>query len=215
MSDSTIRQDIMDELDFEPSIDAANVGVAVKDGIVTLTGNVKTFIERMTAEDAVKRVKGVRGLASEIEVVPIGSNKVTDEDIVQRCLNVLKWNTGIPEGAIQVKVSKGLVTLEGSAPWQYQKAAAENAIRRLPGVIGINNKIAIMPQTSPADVKKRIEEAFRRDAEVEAKAITVSVTGGTVTLEGRVKAWAERKAAVRAAWSALGVKVVDDRISVV
>ncbi|MEK1889753.1 MAG: BON domain-containing protein [Phyllobacterium sp.] len=214
MSDGAIRQDVIDELDFEPSIDAANVGVAVKDGIVTLTGNVKTYIERMTAEHAATRVKGVKGLASEIEVVPFGSNKVTDEDIVQRCLNVLKWNTTIPEGAIQVKVSKGWVTLEGRATWQYQKDAAESAIRRLAGVVGITNWIAISPQTSPTDIKKRIEEAFRRDAEVEAKAITVSVTGSTVTLEGRVKAWAERKAAERAAWSAPGVKLVDDRITV-
>lgn len=214
MSDSSIRQDIIDELDFEPSINAANVGVAVQNGIVTLTGNVDTYIERMTAEAAARRVKGVKGIALEIEVVPFGSNKVTDEDIVQRCLNVLKWNTTIPDGAIQVKVSKGWVTLEGSTPWQYQKDAAEHAIRRLAGVVGITNWIAIAPHTSPADIKNRIEEAFKRDAELEAKAITVSVTNGTVKLEGRVKAWTERKAAERAAWSAPGVKLVDDRITV-
>jgi osmotically-inducible protein OsmY len=214
MSDSSIRQDIIDELEFEPSIDAANIGVAVHAGIVTLTGNVQTYIERITAEGAARRVKGVKGIALEIEVMPTGSHKVTDEDIVQRCLNVLKWNTTIPEGTVQVRVSKGYVTLEGSAAWQYQKDAAESAIRHLAGVVGLTNWIAINPQTSPTDIKKRIEEAFRRDAELEAKAITVSVTNGTVKLEGRVKAWAERKAAERAAWSAPGVKLVDDRITV-
>lgn len=214
MSDSSIRQRIIDELEFEPSIDAANIGVAVNDGIVTLSGNVKTYIERLTAEDAARRVKGVKGIALEIEVTPTGQHRVTDEEIVKRSLNVLKWNTTIPEGSVQVEVRKGWVTLKGNAVWQYQKDAAENAIRRLAGVVGINNWVEIKPQTSTIDIKKRIEDAFKRDAELEAKAITVSVVGSTVKLEGRVHAWSERKAAERAAWSAEGVKIVDDRITV-
>lgn len=214
MSDSSIRQRIIDELEFEPSIDAANIGIAVNDGVVTLSGNVKTYIERLTAEDAARRVKGVKGIALEIEVTPTGQHRVTDEEIVKRSLSVLKWNTTIPEGSVQVEVRKGWVTLKGNAVWQYQKDAAENAIRRLAGVVGINNWVEIKPQTSTVDIKKRIEDAFKRDAELEAKAITVSVVGSTVKLEGRVHAWSERKAAERAAWSAEGVKIVDDRITV-
>ena len=214
MNDSTLRQDIIDELDFEPSIDAASIGVAVEDGVVTLTGHVSTYAQKATAEDAVRRVKGVRGIAEEIEVRPFGTNKTADDEIAKRALQTITWNTVIPDGAIQVKVQDGWVTLTGKVDWQYQKTAATVTIGGLAGVLGVYNKIEVKPHASVSDVKKRIEDALKRNAEVEAKAIRVNVVNGKVTLEGRVNNWAERRATERAAWSAPGVQSVDDRITI-
>ena len=214
MNDSTLRQDIIDELDFEPSIDAASIGVAVEDGVVTLTGHVSTYAQKATAEDAVRRVKGVKGIAEEIEVRPFGTNKTADDEIVKRALQTITWNTVIPDGAIQVKVQDGWVTLTGKVDWQYQKTAATQTIGGLAGVLGVYNKIEVKPHASVSDVKKRIEDALKRNAEVEAKAIRVNVVNGKVTLEGRVNNWAERSATERAAWSAPGVRSVDDRITI-
>lgn len=214
MNDSTLRQDIIDELDFEPSIDAASIGVAVEDGVVTLSGHVSTYAQKATAEDAVRRVKGVRGIAEEIEVRPFGTNKTADDEIAKRALQTITWNTVIPDGAIQVKVQDGRVTLTGKVDWQYQKTAATQTIGGLAGVLGVYNKIEVKPHASVSDVKKRIEDALKRNAEVEAKAIRVNVVNGKVTLEGRVNNWAERSATERAAWSAPGVQSVDDRITI-
>ena len=214
MNDSTLRQDIIDELDFEPSIDAASIGVAVEDGVVTLTGHVSTYAQKATAEDAVRRVKGVRGIAEEIEVRPFGTNKTADDEIAKRALQTITWNTVIPDGAIQVRVQDGWVTLTGKVDWQYQKTAATQTIGGLAGVLGVYNKIEVKPHASVSDVKRRIEDALKRNAEVEAKAIRVNVVNGKVTLEGRVNNWAERSATERAAWSAPGVQSVDDRITI-
>ncbi|WP_099867919.1 BON domain-containing protein [Pararhizobium haloflavum] len=213
MLDNTLRQNIIDELEFEPSIDAADIGVAVDNGVVTLTGHVATYSEKVTAEDVVKRVRGVRAIAEEIEVRPVGSYSTADDEIARRVLNVIKWNTTIPEESIQVKVQKGWVSLSGTLEWQYQKNAVASAVRNLTGVIGVSNLIQIKPKATTADIKKRIEEAFKRDAEIEAQGIRVGVRDGKVTLEGHVKVWAERQAAERAAWSAPGVKAVEDRIT--
>jgi osmotically-inducible protein OsmY len=214
MNDSTLRQDIIDELDFEPSIDAASIGVAVEDGVVTLTGHVSTYAQRATAEDAVRRVTGVKGIAQEIEVRPFGTHKTADDEIAKRALQTITWNTVIPDGAIQVKVEDGWVTLTGKVDWQYQKTAATQIIGGLAGVLGVYNKIEVKPHASVSDVKKRIEDALKRNAEVEAKAIRVNVVDGKVTLEGRVNNWAERSATERAAWSAPSVRSVDDRITI-
>ncbi len=213
MLDKTLRQNIIDELEFEPSIDAADIGVAVENGVVTLTGHVATYLEKVTAEDVVKRVRGVRAIAEEIEVRPAGANITADDEIARRALNVIKWNTTIPDDQVQVKVQKGWVTLSGSAEWQYQKNAVASAVRNLSGVTGVSNLIQIKPKISTFDIKKRIEDALKRDAELEAQGIRVDVRDGKVTLEGHVRAWAERQAAERAAWSAPGVKAVDDRIT--
>lgn len=213
MSDIQLRQDILDELDFEPSIDAADVGVAVEDGVITLTGHVPTYAQKITVEDVVRRVKGVKGIAQHIEVRPFGTHRTADDEIAKRAVNTIKWNTSVPAGAVQVKVQDGWVTLTGKVDWQYQKAAAADAVRDLSGVVGVLNQIQINPRASASDVKKRIEDALKRNAEIEAQAIRVNVLdGGKVTLEGRVQAWAERRAAERAAWSAPGVSAVDDRI---
>lgn len=216
MSDLSLRQDIIDELDFEPSIDAADIGVAVENGIVTLTGHVPTYSQKVTVEDVVRRVKNVKGIAQEIEVRPIGSNRTADDEIAKRAVNILRWNTPIPEGTVQVKVQKGWVTLTGKVDWFYQKDSAARAVRDLAGVVGLTNQIEIKQHASATDVKKRIEEALKRNAEVEAKAIKVEVLeNGRIRLDGKVQAWPERSAAVRAAWSAPGVTSVEDRIAII
>jgi osmotically-inducible protein OsmY len=214
MSDITLRQDIMDELEFEPSIAAANIGVAVHSGVVTLTGHVPTYVQKSTVENVVKRVKGVKGIAEEIEVRAFGQHRSADDEIARRALNTISWNTVVPTGAVQVKVQKGFVTLSGNVEWQYQKNAAAAAVRPLEGVSGILNLIDVTPHVSTGDVKRRIEEALKRNAEVEAKAIRVDVADGRVTLEGHVQTWPERRAAEHAAWSAAGVKTVVDHITV-
>jgi osmotically-inducible protein OsmY len=214
MDDSSLRQDIIDELEFEPSIDPAHIGVAVERGVVTLTGHVSTYAQKAAAEDVVRRIKGVKGIAQEIEVRPIGANKTADDEIAKRALDSLRWNTSVPHDAVQIKVQGGWVTLNGKVDWHYQKAAAENAVSNLAGVKGFYNKIEVKPHASAADVKKRIEDALKRNAEVEAKAIRVDVSEGNVTLEGKVNAWAERRAAERAAWSAPGVRSVEDLLTI-
>lgn len=214
MDDITLRQNILDELEFEPSIDAASIGITVDNGIVTLTGHVGSYSQKETAERVVKRVKGVRGIAQEIEVRVFGALETTDEDIARRALNMLDWNVSVPRNAVQVKVQKGWVTLSGKVEWQYQKNAAADSVRELAGVVGVSNMIDITPRVSAADVKKRIEDAFKRDAELDSQGVRVDVSGGSVTLRGKVHTWSERRAAERAAWSAPGVKTVNDQIAV-
>lgn len=214
MDSITLRQDILDELEFEPSIEAAHIGVAVANGVVTLTGHVSTYSQKRKVEEVVRRVKGVRGIAEEIEVRPAGSHRTADDEIARRSLNVISWNTMIPDDQVQVKVEDGWVTLSGKVQWQYQRNAAGEAVRDLDGVLGVVNMIEVAPHATAADVKKRIEDALKRNAEVEAEAITVSVEDGTVKLEGHVHDWSERAAAERAAWSAPGVKAVQDHIHI-
>ncbi|AMS42150.1 MULTISPECIES: BON domain-containing protein [Aminobacter] len=214
MSDIVLRQDVLDELDFEPSINAAHIGVAVDHRVVTLTGHVSTYAQKAAAEGAVRRVKGVRGVAQEIEVRPFGAHATADDEIARRAVTILAWNTTIPENAVQVMVQRGWVTLTGTVAWQYQKTAATDVVQRLGGVVGISNNIEIKPHLTSADVSKKIKSALVRSAEIEAQAIQVSVSDGTVRLEGHVRTWSERMAAERAAWSIPGVTQVDDRISV-
>lgn len=213
--DSILKQDIIDELDFEPSIDAANIGVAVANGVVTLTGHVPTYAQKSTIENAVRRVKGVKAIAEEIEVRPFGANRTADDEIARRAVDTIGWNTSVPSGSVQVKVQKGWVTLTGKVEWRYQKTAAADAVRDLAGVVGVQNEITVEAHASVLDIKKRIEDALKRSAEVEAQAIQVHVLdGGKVTLEGRVHDLSERSAAARAAWAAPGVNMVDDRLTI-
>ena len=214
MNDNSLRQDIIDELDFEPSIEAADIGVAVEQGVVTLTGHVPTYSQKATVEDVVRHVKGVKGIAEEIEVRPFGTHRTADDEIVKRAVNTIKWNTAVPSDSIQVTVEDGWLTLTGKVEWQYQKTAAADSVRGLAGVVSVTNQIEVKPHASALDVKKRIQDALKRNAEVEAKAIKVNVVDGKVTLEGRVNLWSERSAAERAAWSAPGVSLVVDRITV-
>ena len=216
MQDTALRELILDELEFEPSVDAANIGVAVDGGIVTITGHVPTYAERTTAEHAVAGVKGVKGIACEIEVRPVGTNFTADDEIARRAVQSLEWNVSVPRDKVQVKVKQGWVTLTGKVEWQYQKSASYGAVQGLAGVKGVINDVDVAPHLATVgDVKKRIEDALTRTAELDAQAIRVEVRDGKVKLEGKVKAWRERQVAERAAWSAPGVTAVEDRISVV
>jgi osmotically-inducible protein OsmY len=214
MDDKVLRQFIIDELDFEPSIDAANVGVAVENGVVTLSGHVASYAEKIAAERAVQRVKGVKAIAEEIEVRHPDQAKRSDDEIAQRALNILKWSVQVPADSIQVKVEKGWVTLSGTVPWQYQRLAAESAVRKLSGVRGVTNLTEIKPDVAASDIQRKIMDSLKRNAEVEADSIRVVVDNDKVTLEGKVKAWYERELAERAAWSAPGVTVVEDRLTI-
>ncbi len=212
MSDASIRQNVMDELDFEPSVSSEHIGVAVDKGIVTLTGHVGSYIEKLAAERAARRVKGVLAIAEEIKVRFPEDKKTADDEIAQRAVNTLKWSSLVPQGAVHVKVQDGWVGLGGEVVWRYQRTAAENGVRRLSGVAGVVNSITVKSQIQPSEVSKKIEEALRRNAEVEASRIKVSAQGGHVTLEGYVHDWRERRAVEDAAWSVPGVVGVEDRL---
>ena len=214
MGDKTLRQAVMDELEWEPSIGAQHIGVAVEDGVVTLTGHVGSYIERLAAEKAVKRVKGVRAIAEEIEVRFPSDKKTSDDQIAKRTLDLIAWDSTIPKDRIQIKVQNGFVTLTGEVDWFYQRDDAEAAVRKLTGVKGLSNEIKVKPQVRITDIKQRIETALKRNAEFEADAIKVTVQEGRVILDGKVKAWYERELAERTAWSAPGVISVEDRISI-
>jgi len=214
MPDIDLRQSVLEELDFDPSFDADGIGVAVENGVVTLTGHVRSYAAKLAVERAVQRVKGVHGIAEEIEIRYPADKRTADDQIAERALSSIKWNAQVPGDAVLVKVEKGWVRLSGTVDWQFQRIAAESAVRRLSGVAGISNMITIKPQVRPTDVKSKILDALKRNAQLEADAIRVSVDNDTVTLEGNVKAWYERGIAERAAWSAPGVSKVEDRISV-
>jgi osmotically-inducible protein OsmY len=215
MDDKKLRQDVLDELEFEPSVDAANIGVSVDDGVVTLTGHVSSFAEKIAAENAVRHVKGVLAIAEAIEVRYPDDKKTSDDEIAKRAVSILKWYNLIPQSAVHVTVQKGWVTLTGEVPWQYQKKAAQDAVRKLSGIAGVINNILIKPLVYVTDVKKKIEDALTRRTKVEAQDIRVTVRqGNMVSLEGKVDSWEEREAAESAAWSVAGVQFVDDRLSV-
>lgn len=215
MNDKQLRQNVMDELDFEPSIDAADIGVAVESGVVTLTGHVPNYAQKLAAERAVWRVKGVKAIAEEIQVRFPGDKKQNDDEIAQRALNIIAWNTFIPRDSVRVKVQNGYVTLTGQVDWNYQREAAAADVRNLGGVIGVTNDISLKPVVQTVDVKQRITDALMRHAEIEASHVQVSVhDGGTVNLEGEVDTWDEREAVVRAAWSAPGVRAVTEHLRI-
>lgn len=215
MNDKQLRQNVIDELDFEPSIDAANIGVAVDDGVVTLTGHASSYAAKIAAEYATRRVKGVRAIAQEIEVRYPSEKKTADDEIAKRALSVLKWHTRIPQDAVKVTVQKGWVTLSGELTWQYQRKAAEDVVRQLSGVTQVTNSISVKPTVYASDIKKKIEDALARNAQVEAQAIRVNVLDGNkVSLEGKVDSWDDREVAENAAWSVAGVQSVDDRLKV-
>lgn len=215
MNDGALRQDVIDELEFEPSLDAANIGVAVHNGVVTLTGHVGSYSEKNAAERAAQRVKGVRAIAEEIEVRFAGHAMTNDDEIAARALSIIAWDARIPGDAVKVKVQRGWVTLSGTLPWHFQRVAAESAVRRLSGVTGVINDIAVRSpiRPKPQDVRDKIVSALKRNAELEGGAIRVSVDDDKVTLEGKVSAWSERGVAERAAWSVPGVSRVDDRLA--
>lgn len=213
-SDLQLHKDVLDELRWDPRVNEAEIGVAAKDGVVTLTGSVPTFAQKYAAEKDVERVTGVRAIADDLHVRPSGTFLRNDTDIAHSAVNALAWDIEVPADKITTKVESGWITLMGEVDWNYQKTAAERAVRYLGGVRGISNLIEVKPKVTPQEVKTKIEAALKRNAELDAKRITVETSGAKVTLKGNVRSWAERTDAERAAWSAPGVKEVDDRLMV-
>jgi osmotically-inducible protein OsmY len=213
-TDSELQRDVLDELAWEPSVNAAEIGVSAKDGIVTLSGYVSSYAERYAAEDAAKRVYGVKAIANELKVKLPGSSIRSDEDIAATAVRALESNVFVPADKIRVTVRDGWLTLEGTVEWQYQKHAAERAVRYLTGVKGVTDLITIQPRVTSTEVKQKIEEALKRSAEMDARRVDVKVRDGEVILEGTVRSWAEREEAERAAWAAPGVRRVEDHIAV-
>ena len=213
MQDKAIKKMLQDELEWEPSIDSADIGVTVESGVVHLTGHVANYLQKMAAETAVKRVKGVRGYVDDLQIRAFAET-YSDEAIAGRIANLIDWHVAVPAGAVKVKVDKGFVTLSGKVDWQFQRSAAEKGVRAVSGVRGLNNQIEVEPHVEAADIKRRIEDALARQADLEADKIRVSVDGGKVRLEGRVRAWFEREIAERAAWAAPGVSAVEDRVAI-
>lgn len=215
MNDRELRQHVIDELDFEPSIDSADIGVAAENGVITLTGHVPSYAQKMAAERATWRVKGVKAIAQEMKVRIPGDKQRDDDEIARRAVDILAWNSLIPRDAIHVRVQNGFVTLSGQLDWNFQRKAAEADIRKLTGVAGVINEITLKPAIQAVDIKQRITDALKRHAESEARNIKVDVRDGdTVSLEGEVDNWDERQAVVNAAWSAPGVRSVEDRLRI-
>ena len=213
-TDAQLKTDVMNELQWEPSIDATHVGVAVNDGIVTLTGHLDTYAEKFAIEHAVQRVEGVKGVAVELDVKLAPDHQRSDTEIALAAESALKWHALVPKDRIQIKVEHGWLTLSGDVDWEYQRKNACSAVLELTGVVGVSNLISIKPRPASADIANRIREALARHAEREARHIEVTVNGSTVTLHGRVDSWAERAAAHGAAWAAPGVSSLVDKLAV-
>jgi osmotically-inducible protein OsmY len=213
MSDKQLRQNVIDELGFEPSIDAANIGVLAEAGVVTLNGHVPTYAQKVEAERAAWRVRGVKAVVQDIEVRYAGS-PASDDQIAKRALDVIRWNSTVPDD-IHLTVNDGWITLSGEVDWQFQRTGAEESLRNLTGVLGITNNISLKSKAQLSVVRERIEDALKRNAELEARQIQVEIRdNGTVTLSGFVDNWSERRAVERAVWSAPGVKVLHDNLSI-
>jgi len=214
LDDSEIRRRVLAELDWDPSIDASDVGVAVKDGVVTLTGTIPSYWQEKEVERVVKRIAGVRAVAEELTIKLPGNSERSDADIAQSALNGLRFNVAVPTKSIQVTVEKGWVTLDGQVEWQYQRAAAESEVKYLMGVRGVTNNIEIKPKVSTSDVKAKIEEAFERLAQLDANQITIEARDGKVILRGNVRTCDEKDQAEQAAWAAPGVTSVENHVVV-
>lgn len=209
-----LQERVLKALEFEPSVDAAHIGVTAHDGVVTLQGSVGTYMEKWAAERAASRVYGVRGLANDIVVVLTGASQPSDTAIAEAAVHTLFWDSAVPVNAVQVTVDQGWVSLTGVVEWRFQRDAAEAAVRRLTGVKGIINAVNVRPHVRPVDIKEHIQQAFERSAVVDAQGIQVEVRHGQVTLTGTVRSLHERREAERAAWAVPGVTLVDDRIAV-
>jgi osmotically-inducible protein OsmY len=213
-TDLQLQQDVSEELRWDPSLDEKEIAIAVKDGVVTLRGVVDSYAAKVAAGRAAERVSGVRALADELAVRLPGEHTRSDTEIAHAVANALGWDVVVPRDHITAAVESGWVTLRGEVNWQYQRAAAERAVRYLTGVKGVSNLITIAPLASSQDIKSRIENALKRSAELDAGRITVEAMDSKVTLKGTVRSWVERRDAERAAWAAPGVKEVDDRLTV-
>jgi osmotically-inducible protein OsmY len=214
MTDREIKAQVESALDWEPSVDASDVGVSVDDGVVTLRGNVPSYVDKGAAERATLRVYGVKAVADELNVRLLAGYERSDSDIALAAVAALKWHTLVPPDRVTVVVGNGWLTLQGTVEWQYQKNAAAGAVKALTGVKGIANEIVVAPHVNTANVQAKIEAAFKRSAEIDARRVHVTAQDGQVVLTGNVRSWAERQEAERAAWAAPGVILVDDRITI-
>jgi osmotically-inducible protein OsmY len=213
-TDSQLKKDVTSELEWDPSINATNVGVAVKDGVVTLTGHLDTYGEKFAIERAVQRVQDVKALAVELDVKLSPGHKRSDSEIAVAAESALEWHTEVPDDRIQVRVEQGWITLKGDVDWEFQRNAALRAVRALTGVVGASNSITLKAHITPANVEARIREALERHAEKEAKNIEAVISGVKAILRGTVHSWTERTAAQGAAWSAPGVTSVINELKV-
>lgn len=214
MKDTDLQNDVQYALAWDPSVDAAEIGVTVDQGIVTLRGDVKTYSEKAAAERIALRVRGVKAVANDIEVHVIQDGRRTDSAIATATVNALSWNALVPVNRITVAVDHGWITLKGEVEWNYQRSAAERAVRDLLGVVGVVNAVTVRPHVNPSDVTSKIEAALKRSAEVDARRIHVSAMDGKVTLTGNVRSWVERREAAEAAWAAPGVREIENRLAI-
>lgn len=213
-TDSDLKKDVLTELVWDPLIPEARVGVSVNDGVVTLTGHLDTYAEKVAAKRAVERVSGVKAIAMELDVIPVGVHQRSDTEIATAVQHALSWNTSVPQDQVKVSVEKGWVTLSGELDWNFQRRAVERMIRPLKGVVGITDNIRLKVLPVPANLSSRIEDALTRQAVREAKRIEISMDGSVVTLRGHVHSWAERSAAEGVIWSAPGVSRVNNQLTV-
>ena len=213
-TDSDLKRDVLAELAYEPSIKAENIGVSVKDGVVTLNGNVPTYTEKFAAETAAKRVAGVRAIAEELTVSLFGDHERNDSDIAQAAANAMAWNVTVPQGKVKMMVENGWITLRGVVEWHYQREAAHDAVRHLMGVKGVTNLMEVKPIVAPSvstvDVHSKIETALKRNIMKDVAGITIEANNGKVKLHGNVHSWEERDDAAHAAWSSPGVTWVEN-----
>ncbi len=213
-TNTEIQKDVMEELQWEPILNASEIGVAVKDGVVTLSGVVDSYSKKLAAEKAAKRVSGVKAIAEDIEVRFSSSFSKRDSDIASAVLDALKWHSAVQENKIKIEVEDGWVTLDGEVEWEYQKTAAATAIENLLGVRGVTNLIKITPKLSTSDIKRKISAAFHRSATVDAQRVDVETIGSKVILKGKVSSWSDKEDAENTAWSAPGVTTVENKIEV-
>jgi osmotically-inducible protein OsmY len=213
-SDAQIQKEVMAELNWQPILNAAQIGVAVHEGVVTLTGIVDSYTKKLTAENAAKKVSGVKAVAEDIQVGASPSYNKTDTEIAEAVLNALKWHTAVVEDRIRIKVEKGFVTLDGEVEWEYQRTAAKSAIENLAGIKMIYNFISVKPRITVSDLKFKINAALHRSAQIDANGIKVEISGSKVILSGTVSSIKEKEDADSAAWMAPGVSSVENRIAI-